>query len=70
MSYGEIAEVGGAPIGTAVSRLAGARAMMLVAWKAVDKSVRRRPATPAGGDAGRQVTLRVIGQPRNSARGL
>jgi RNA polymerase sigma-70 factor (ECF subfamily) len=69
MSYGEIAEVAGVPIGTVVSRLAGARAMMLVAWKATDKSARRRPANPARGDAGRQVTLRVIGQPRNSAFG-
>ena len=69
MSYGEIAEVTGVPIGTVVSRLAGARAMMLVAWKASDKSARRRPTNPARGDVDRQVTLRVMGQPRNSAFG-
>jgi RNA polymerase sigma-70 factor, ECF subfamily len=69
MSYGEIAEVAGVPIGTVVSRLAGARAMMLVAWKATEKSARRRPTTPARGDVDRQVALRVMGQPRNSACG-
>ncbi len=69
MSYGEIAEVASVPIGTVVSRLAGARAMMLVAWKASDKSARRRPANPARGDADRQVTLRVMDRPRNSAYG-
>jgi len=67
MSYGEIAEVASVPTGTVVSRLAGARAMMLVAWKASDKSARQRPATPACGDADRQVTLCVMGRPRNSA---
>jgi RNA polymerase sigma-70 factor (ECF subfamily) len=69
MSYGEIAEVAGVPIGTVVSRLAGARAMMLVAWKASDKSARRRPTNPARGDVGRQVSLRFLGQPRNTAFG-
>lgn len=69
MSYGEIAEVVSVPVGTVVSRLAGARAMMLVAWKASDKSARRRPANPARGDVDRQVALRVMGQPRNSAFG-
>jgi RNA polymerase sigma-70 factor (ECF subfamily) len=69
MSYGEIAEVAGVQIGTVVSRLAGARAMMLVAWKASDKSARRRPTTPARGDVDRQVALRVTGRPRSSACG-
>jgi RNA polymerase sigma-70 factor (ECF subfamily) len=69
MSYGEIAEVAGVPIGTVVSRLAGARAMMLVAWKASDKSARRRPANPARGDVDRQVMLRVMDGQRNSAFG-
>jgi DNA-directed RNA polymerase specialized sigma24 family protein len=38
MSYREIAEVVSVPIGTVVSRLAGARTMILVAWKAADSS--------------------------------
>lgn len=69
MSYRDIAEVAGVPIGTVVSRLAGARAMMLVAWKTSDKSAERRPTGSARGDADRQTTLRVLGQPRNSAFG-
>ncbi len=69
MSYGEIAEVASVPIGTVVSRLAGARAMMLVAWKATDSAARRRPTSPARGDVDRQTNLRVMGRPRNSAFG-
>jgi RNA polymerase sigma-70 factor (ECF subfamily) len=69
MSYGEIAEVAGVPIGTVVSRLAGARAMLLAAWKATDSSARRRPTSPARGDVDRQASLRVMGRPRNSASG-
>lgn len=64
MSYGEIAEVAGVPIGTVVSRLAGARAMMLVAWKTTDKVARRRPTNSARGDADRQISLRVMDGPR------
>jgi RNA polymerase sigma-70 factor, ECF subfamily len=69
MSYGEIAEVARVPIGTVVSRLAGARAMLFVAWKATDSPARPRPANPARGDVDRQVNLRVMGRPRNSASG-
>jgi RNA polymerase sigma-70 factor, ECF subfamily len=69
MSYREIAEVVSVPIGTVVSRLAGARAMMLVAWKAADGSARRRPTNPARGNVDRQVSLRVMDRPRNSAFG-
>lgn len=69
MSYSEIAEVADVPIGTVVSRLAGARAMMLVAWKASDKSARRRPTNPARGDVDRQANLCVLDRPRNSALG-
>jgi RNA polymerase sigma-70 factor (ECF subfamily) len=69
ISYGEIAEVVSVPIGTVVSRLAGARAMMLVAWKASDKSARQRPASRARGNADRQVALRVLDRPRNSSFG-
>jgi DNA-directed RNA polymerase specialized sigma24 family protein len=69
MSYREIAEVVSVPIGTVVSRLAGARTMILVAWKAADSSARRRPTNPARGDVDRQVGLRVVDRPRNSAFG-
>jgi len=68
MSYREIAEVVGVPIGTVVSRLAGARAMMLVAWKTTDSPARRRATCSARGDVDRHATLHVIG-PRNSASG-
>jgi RNA polymerase sigma-70 factor (ECF subfamily) len=69
MSYKEIAEVVSAPIGTVVSRLAGARSMMLVAWKAADSAARRRPTNPARGDVDRQANVRVLDRPRNSAFG-
>jgi RNA polymerase sigma-70 factor (ECF subfamily) len=69
MSYKEIAEVVSVPIGTVVSRLAGARSMMLVAWKAADSAARRRPTNPARGDVSRQANVRVMDRPRNSAFG-
>jgi RNA polymerase sigma-70 factor (ECF subfamily) len=70
MSYKEIAEVVSVPIGTVVSRLAGARSMMLVAWKAADSAARRRRLTnPARGDVNRQANVRVMDRPRNSAFG-
>jgi RNA polymerase sigma-70 factor, ECF subfamily len=43
LTYREIAEVVGAPIGTIVARLARARAMLLVPWQATDGSAPRRP---------------------------
>jgi RNA polymerase sigma-70 factor, ECF subfamily len=66
MSYKEIAEIVGVPIGMVVSRLAGARSMMLAAWKAADSAARQRPTNPARGDVDR---LRVIDRPRSSAVG-
>ena len=69
MSYGEIAEVVGVPIGTVVSRLAGARAMMLVAWKTTNSPARPRPANPARGDADRQNSLRIVDGSRQTACG-
>ena len=45
MSYREIAEVVGEPVGTVMSRLARARAMLLVAWMATDGSARWRSTT-------------------------
>ena len=54
------------PIGTVVSRLAGARAMMLVAWKTTDNAARRRPTNPARGDVDR-ANLRIMDRARNSA---
>jgi RNA polymerase sigma-70 factor (ECF subfamily) len=47
MSYRDIAEVVKLPIETVMSRLARARAMLLVAWKATDRSARWRSVTGA-----------------------
>lgn len=47
LSYKEIAEVAGVPVGTVMSRLARARAMLRSAWNA-SETVQSRPATASG----------------------
>jgi RNA polymerase sigma-70 factor (ECF subfamily) len=47
LSYKEIAEVAGVPVGTVMSRLARARAMLRLGWNA-GKTVQSGPATASG----------------------
>ncbi len=47
MSYREIAEVTGVPVGTVMSRLARARTMFLAGWKAREKALPHLPARSA-----------------------
>ena len=50
LSYQEIAQVAGVPIGTVMSRLARARAMLRSAWNATENSI-VRPGPAAAGTA-------------------
>jgi RNA polymerase sigma-70 factor, ECF subfamily len=51
LSYKEIAEVAGAPVGTVMSRLARARAMLRSAWNAVETATARPGSANAPGIA-------------------
>ena len=49
LSYKEIAEVAGVPVGTVMSRLARARAMLRSAWNATETAITRPGSAAARG---------------------
>jgi len=51
LSYQEIAQVAGVPVGTVMSRLARARAMLRAAWNAAEISTKRPGPAVASGTA-------------------